>query len=118
MVVKMIRCNNCGSVFDDSEMDEIYDPIGEYHGSPAYERICICPNCHSDELDEVRERNENEVLLSYLMDNYFKEDVIEVCVELLGEDRIIDIYNKLSKIPLNEEEEFKEYKASHRWEVV
>lgn len=43
----MYKCNNCRELFDTPNY--ISERVGECHGSPAYERWPICPNCGSEE---------------------------------------------------------------------
>lgn len=45
------KCRDCGSVFDLNEAKEII----ERHGldTPPYEHISVCPNCESEDFDEM-----------------------------------------------------------------
>ena len=51
-------CEDCHADFD--EPDVIETDAGEYFGFPAYERIGVCPYCHSENYEEVYERDEDE----------------------------------------------------------
>lgn len=52
-VCKMFRCNDCDAVF--TEPDTYRELIGEYWGTPAYETFGCCPECGSDDYEEVDE---------------------------------------------------------------
>ena len=54
------RCCNCGKVFpcDEAEGKRIY--VGEFWGTPAFDMIDVCPDCDSDELEEMEDDEEEE----------------------------------------------------------
>ena len=54
----MFRCNNCGCEFEELAYWE--ESRGEYWGTPCSERMCGCPNCYDDDIDEIREDDEDE----------------------------------------------------------
>ena len=54
----MYKCDECGAVFDKPKYVKEY--MGEFWGSPAYETWAVCPNCKSDDIEEVDEEEEEE----------------------------------------------------------
>lgn len=52
MYVKF-HCNDCGGDYDPDELDSYREHIGDPFGFPAYETICVCPLCGSDDLEEI-----------------------------------------------------------------
>lgn len=46
----MFKCRDCGEYFD--EYDEEREYRGEFWGMPAYENMCYCPYCGSEDFDE------------------------------------------------------------------
>lgn len=54
----MFRCNTCGCEFEEPAYWEEYR--GEYWGVPCSERMCGCPNCYDDDIDEIREDDEDD----------------------------------------------------------
>lgn len=53
-----IKCENCGYCFPEEELDSYEEPMGECFGFPAYERVYVCPCCHSLDLVDVDEEEE------------------------------------------------------------
>lgn len=51
----MMRCYDCGCVFDEEEADEKRECVGEFWGTPAYESYMVCPKCKSDDIEEVED---------------------------------------------------------------
>lgn len=49
-------CNDCGAVFDDPEIVE--EDRGEFWGMPAYEEMCYCPHCGSEDFEECEDEEE------------------------------------------------------------
>lgn len=49
----MFRCNDCDVLF--SEPDSYRECVGEFWGTPAYEYWGCCPECGSDDYEEVDE---------------------------------------------------------------
>ena len=45
------KCRDCGAYFD--EYEEVQESRGEFWGMPAYETMCYCPECGSDDFDEA-----------------------------------------------------------------
>lgn len=60
----MMICNRCKHVFHEDDADTRPELVGEFWGSPAYDEIDICPECGSDDLEEIEqpyeECDENE----------------------------------------------------------
>lgn len=54
----MLRCDECGEIFDVPKTIEEYR--GEFWGMPSYERIACCPHCGSLEIDEYRDADDEE----------------------------------------------------------
>lgn len=60
----MFRCNDCGEYFE--EADEIRTSYEAYYGvaSDFPDRhpmtLEVCPNCHSDDIEEADEEEEDE----------------------------------------------------------
>lgn len=46
------RCNRCGAVFDKSDAGYGQEYVGDFWGAPAYEKVDVCPECDSDDLDD------------------------------------------------------------------
>ncbi len=56
--MRMMKCYNCGLIFKEEDADVRSECVGDFWGSPAYMDFNICPNCHSDEIDETDEKEE------------------------------------------------------------
>ena len=56
----MLKCYECGCIFDEDEADERSECVGEFWGSPAYQSFMVCPECGSDEIDDYEEENEED----------------------------------------------------------
>lgn len=52
------RCNDCEATF--TEPDTYKECIGEFWGMPAYQEFGCCPQCGSDDYEEVYEEEEEE----------------------------------------------------------
>lgn len=48
----MFKCNDCKEMFDTPEIRS--ENMGEFWGTPAYERHGVCPICGSDDFDEMK----------------------------------------------------------------
>ena len=46
------KCDNCGLVFPENKVETRRELVGEFWGAPAYQEIRVCPDCHSDEIEE------------------------------------------------------------------
>lgn len=46
------KCGNCGRVFHEEQADTRKESVGEFWGAPAYTEYLVCPDCHSDEIEE------------------------------------------------------------------
>lgn len=59
-----LRCYHCGELFapEDAETKRVY--VGEFWGTPAYDSVDVCPNCGSDDVEEIEQLspacNEND----------------------------------------------------------
>ena len=62
-MLKFICCR-CNAVFDPEDADSRSECVGEFWGSPAYDTIDMCPECGSDDLEDLEqpydECDENE----------------------------------------------------------
>lgn len=56
----MIKCCNCGEVFDIDECGQRLELVGEFWGSPAYDNVDVCPFCRSDDLEDYEEPDDPE----------------------------------------------------------
>lgn len=62
------RCADCKAVFDKEDADEAeidlyadYGVSGLFPGESAYTKIPVCPECGSDELEEVIVCDEEDI---------------------------------------------------------
>ena len=56
-------CEDCKRVFTSEQAATRSERIGEFWGAPAYTEYLVCPDCHSDEIEEYtsnEEEGENE----------------------------------------------------------
>ena len=53
--MQKLRCERCGSIFSSEEADTRQEPVGEFWGRMTYEEIDICPECGSDDLEEIEQ---------------------------------------------------------------
>lgn len=49
----MLKCKECGHLFEDGEQKTYRENMGECHGSPAYQEFSVCPVCGED-YEEVK----------------------------------------------------------------
>lgn len=57
------RCNRCGAITDDCDLETGREYVGECFGTPAYENVSICPHCGSSNIEEIELCSEcNEVI--------------------------------------------------------
>ena len=47
----MYKCLDCGSVFDESDIKQVEEYMGECHGAPAFEYWNACPFCESYDVE-------------------------------------------------------------------
>lgn len=47
----MFECNDCGALF--TEPETYRKCMGEFWGMPAYEEFGRCPECRSDDFEEM-----------------------------------------------------------------
>lgn len=77
----MYRCNDCNKLFE--EPKQVTELMGEYWGHPAYQEFCYCPECDSEDIEEITENS---------IEAYSDEDLIDkyqYFVEMLGDTSII-----------------------------
>ena len=53
----MYKCIECDCVFEESEIAVWHESRGEFWGSPCYERVTGCPNCHGSYKEAVECEN-------------------------------------------------------------
>lgn len=56
----MLKCEECGLIFDESEVAVWRENRGEFWGQPCYETMRGCPKCYSDAIEEYKENEEND----------------------------------------------------------
>ena len=49
------RCLDCGCECEGEDLCTERESRGEFWGVPCYETFCVCPNCRSDQLEEIEE---------------------------------------------------------------
>lgn len=54
----MWKCYDCGAIFE--EPATYQENVGDYWGAPAYESFDCCPNCKSDDIEDLDEEKEYE----------------------------------------------------------
>lgn len=52
---KMYKCNDCGYEFE--HPGSYQENMGEFWGMPAYETVYVCPDCRSDDYEEIEEED-------------------------------------------------------------
>lgn len=50
-MVKLIRCEDCGRILDDYDIEHRQEYRGEFWGAPAYETVGVCGFCGSDDIN-------------------------------------------------------------------
>jgi hypothetical protein len=53
--IKMLKCERCSAIFDESELRCVFDPVGECGDRTAYVERGLCPECGNDEYEEAFE---------------------------------------------------------------
>jgi len=51
----MVRCTCCNEEFEEDEIRQRSDNVGEFWGQAAYMNVDVCPYCGSEDLEEVVE---------------------------------------------------------------
>jgi len=54
----MLKCEDCGSIFDDDELATWREDRGEFWGQPCFETVTGCPHCYSGAVVEYRGEDE------------------------------------------------------------
>ena len=47
----MLKCEDCGLIFEDEDLAEWYEDMGEFWGQPVREKMSGCPRCFSGAVD-------------------------------------------------------------------
>lgn len=81
MEIKMYRCDRCGALLDENELDSYKEAVGEYHGQPAYQEFICCP-CGCADVDEVKVIKCDECG-EEINGKYYEWDEKQVCPECL-----------------------------------
>lgn len=73
--VKMVKCEDCGRVFEAAELKEVQEYRGEYWGIPSFETMYYCPFCDGDAISDYKPK---EMWVSfYLQDGTQNGQTIE-----------------------------------------
>lgn len=56
----MLKCEECGLIFDDDELAEWNEDRGEFWGQPCFQTVQGCPHCYSGAVIEYRDDDNNE----------------------------------------------------------
>lgn len=56
----MLKCCDCGCVFDEDDADKRSECVGEFWGSPAYDSYLVCPDCGSDDIEDYEEEESED----------------------------------------------------------
>ena len=59
-MINPYRCEDCGAIFDEDEIDSRSEYVGEFWGTPAYQTFNYCPECGSDCIREYEGEDEEE----------------------------------------------------------
>ena len=54
----MLKCEECGLIFEDDELASWDEDRGEFWGTRCFETVQGCPNCFSGDVVEYREEND------------------------------------------------------------
>lgn len=53
-------CWNCDNEIKGEDLKRVEESRGEFWGTPCYETMFVCPNCGSDDLEEIYEEDTGE----------------------------------------------------------
>lgn len=56
----MIRCVNCGEVFEEEDVQTRSEYISEFWGAPAYMDVCVCLHCGSDDMEMIEDEEDEQ----------------------------------------------------------
>ena len=59
-MINPYRCEDCGAIFDEDEIDSRSEYVGEFWGTPAYQTFNYCPECGSDCIREYDPREDED----------------------------------------------------------
>lgn len=51
----MLKCENCGKIFDERELFFKKEPLCQIDGVWQHEEFAVCPHCHSEEVEEAEQ---------------------------------------------------------------
>lgn len=54
----MLKCEDCGAIFEEEELATWNENRGEFWGMPCFETMQGCPNCHSGDVVDYEEGEE------------------------------------------------------------
>lgn len=54
----MLKCDNCGTVFDESEADSRWSQLGD--SLPPGVKICVCPECGGEDFEDYYKNDEED----------------------------------------------------------
>ena len=55
-----IKCLNCEEVFDEEDLVQKQEYMGEFWGQPAYETFSYCPFCGEDQFEDYKEEEDED----------------------------------------------------------
>lgn len=91
----MYYCQNCGAEFE--RPARCREAVGEYMGRTAYEDFEACPNCGSEEIDEMKKCEIcGEHVPEHKMAACVTRDVCEDCCRALESVAAAVLYKELS----------------------
>lgn len=53
-------CWECKSEIQGDDLKAVEESRGEFWGTPCYETMYVCPNCGSDDLEEIYEDEDDD----------------------------------------------------------
>ena len=92
----MIRCGNCGWIGESDELKVVYESRGEFWGIPCSERMCYCPSCGDDYLEDYNpeepedDEDESGYWVSY---NTQYGDICGTSIQADTTDELFRIFN-------------------------
>ena len=56
--MKQFICADCNNIFGEDEIETVQEDRGEFWGQRCYETLEVCPFCHSCDIEEYVEKDE------------------------------------------------------------
>ena len=57
----MYKCTECGCIFDEDDVVEWEEDMGEFWGAPCTQTVYGCPRCYSTGYERYREEDEEDL---------------------------------------------------------